>query len=317
MRKCILLALALSAMGADQKLPRTPDGHPDLQGIWTNVTLTPMERVADFKALEVSEAEAAAYEKKEKARTIDGDVNSTLLQQAGSAGTGAYNDLFIDRGQQYIRLNGKVRTSLVADPPDGKIPPMTAAARDRQATLAAGRGGMGRFDSVKDRPTSERCLIGFGSTSGPPMLPVLYNNNYQIVQTADTVMILVEMVHDVRIIRMNAQHAPPDVRQWLGDSVGHWDGDTLVVDTTNFSPMVRFRGSSENLHVIERFTRADANTIVYKATIDDPTTFSKTWSVEYPFIATDGPIYEYACHEGNYAMPDILGGARKAETGKK
>jgi hypothetical protein len=304
-------------MGAAQKLPRTPDGHPDLQGIWTNVTLTPMERVADFKALEVSEAEAAAYEKKEKARTIDGDVNSTLLQQAGSAGTGAYNDLFIDRGQQYIRLNGKVRTSLVVDPPDGKIPPITAAARDRQATLAAGRGGFGRFDSVKDRPTSERCLIGFGSTSGPPMLPVLYNNNYQIVQTADTVMILVEMVHDVRIIRMNAQHAPPDVRQWLGDSVGHWEGDTLVVDTTNFSPMVRFRGSSENLHVIERFNRIDPNTILYKATIDDPTTFTKSWSVEYPFVATDGPIYEYACHEGNYAMPDILGGARKAETGKQ
>jgi hypothetical protein len=304
-------------MGAAQKLPRTPDGHPDLQGIWTNVTLTPMERVPAFKALEVSEAEAAAYEKREKARTIDGDVNSTLLQQAGSAGTGAYNDLFIDRGQQYIRMNGKVRTSLVVDPPDGKIPPMTAAARDRQATLAAGRGGMGRFDSVKDRPTSERCLIGFGSTSGPPMLPVLYNNNYQIVQTPDTVMILVEMVHDVRIIRMNAQHAPSSVRQWLGDSVGHWEGDTLVVDTTNFSPMVRFRGSSENLHVTERFTRADANTIVYKATIDDPSTFSKTWSVEYPFVATDGPIYEYACHEGNYAMPDILGGARKAETGKQ
>ena len=317
MRKCILLVLALSVMGAAQKLPRTPDGHPDLQGIWTNVTLTPMERVADFKALEVSEAEAAAYEKKEKARTIDGDVNSTLLQQAGSAGTGAYNDLFIDRGQQYIRLNGKVRTSLVVDPPDGRIPPITAAARDRQATLAAGRGGMGRFDSVKDRPSSERCLIGFVSSSGPPMLPVLYNNNYQIVQTADTVMILVEMVHDVRIIRMNAQHAAANVRQWLGDSVGHWEGDTLVVDTTNFSPMVRFRGSSENLHVIERFTRADANTIVYKATIDDPTTFTKTWSVEYPFIVTDGPIYEYACHEGNYAMPDILGGARKAESGKQ
>jgi hypothetical protein len=304
-------------MGVAQKLPRTPDGHPDLQGIWTNVTLTPMERLPDFKSLEVSEAEASAYEKREKARTIDGDVNSTLLQQAGSAGTGAYNDLFIDRGQQYIRLNGKVRTSLVVDPSDGRIPPITPAARDRQATLAAGRGGMGRFDSVKDRPTSERCLIGFGSTSGPPMLPVLYNNNYQIVQTGDTVMILVEMVHDVRIIRMNAQHAPPNVRQWLGDSVGHWEGDTLVVDTTNFSPMVRFRGSSENLHVIERFTRTDPNTIVYKATIDDPTTFTKSWSVEYPFLATDGPIYEYACHEGNYAMPDILGGARKAETGKQ
>lgn len=143
------------------------------------------------------------------------------------------------------------------------------------------------------------------------MLPVLYNNNYQIVQTPETVMILV--VYDARIIRMNATHAPDNVRQWLGDSVGHWEGDTLVVDTTNFNDQVSFRGSSKNLHVIERFTRADANTLLYKATIDDPTTFSKSWTIEYPFLATNGPIYEYACHEGNYSIVDILGGARKEE----
>ena len=309
---CGLLVAGWLGAAAPGPAPRTPDGHPDLQGIWTNVTLTPMERLADFKSLEITEQESAAHEKREKARTIDGDVNSTLLQQAGSAGTGAYNDLFLDRGNQYIHMNGKVRTSLIADPPDGKLPPLTAEARERQA--AQFRAGMGRFDSVKDRPNSERCLIGFGSTSGPPMLPVLYNNNYQIVQTADAVMILVEMVHDARIIRMNAQHAPSNVRQWLGDSVGHWEGDTLVVDTTNFSPMIRFRGSSENLHVIERFKRTDANTIVYRATIEDPATFTKSWTVEYPFLATDGPVYEYACHEGNYAMPGIMGGARKLET---
>jgi hypothetical protein len=166
---------------------------------------------------------------------------------------------------------------------------------------------------VKQRPLSERCIIGFGSTARPPMLPVLYNNNYQIVQTPDTVVILVEMVHDTRIVRMNAKHPSSSVPQLLGDSVGHWEGDTLVIDTTNFSPEIRFRGSSENLHVIERFQRVDANNILYRATIDDPATFSKPWTVEYPFVATAGPIYEYACHEGNYAMRDILGGARKME----
>jgi hypothetical protein len=173
-----------------------------------------------------------------------------------------------------------------------------------------------QFENVKERPLAERCLLGFGSTSGPPMLPVLYNNNYQIVQTPDTIMILVEMVHDVRVIRMNQKHVPPDVRKWLGDSVGHWEGDTLVVDTTNFNPHVNFSGSSENLHVIERFQRVDAQTILYRATIDDPTTFTKPWTLEYPFVATPGPIYEYACHEGNYAMQDILGGARKMENVK-
>ena len=293
--------------------PRTSDGHPDLQGIWTNVTLTPMERLPEFKSLEISEAAAAAFEQKEKARTIDGDVNSTLLQQAGSAGTGAYNDLCLDRGNQYIRMNGKVRTSLIADPPDGRIPALSAQAGERQAALL--RAGMGRFDSVKDRPTSERCLIGFGSTSGPPMLPVLYNNNYQIVQTADYVVILVEMVHDARIIRMNAEHLSSNVKQWLGDSVGRWEGDTLVVDTTNFSPMVRFRGASANLHVIERFRRTDAGMIVYSATIDDPSTFAKNWTVEYPFLATDGPVYEYACHEGNYDIPALMQGYDRSTSG--
>jgi hypothetical protein len=146
------------------------------------------------------------------------------------------------------------------------------------------------------------------------MLPVLYNNNYQIVQTPDTIMILVEMVHDVRVIRMNQKHVPPDVRKWLGDSVGHWEDNTLVVDTTNFNPHIRFRGSSENLHVIERFQRVDAGTILYRATIDDPTTFTKQFTLEYPFLSTPGPVYEYACHEGNYAMQDILGGARKMES---
>jgi hypothetical protein len=145
------------------------------------------------------------------------------------------------------------------------------------------------------------------------MLPVLYNNNYEIVQTPNAVLILVEMIHDIRVIRINGTHKPANIRQLLGDPIGHWEGDTLVVDTTNFTDKTRFRGSSENLHVIERFTRVDRNTILYRATIDDPAPFTKPWTIEYPFVATAGPVYEYACHEGNYAMPDILGGARKLE----
>ena len=149
------------------------------------------------------------------------------------------------------------------------------------------------------------------------MMPVLYNNNYQIVQTKDAVMILVEMVHDVRVIRINGTHAPSSVREWLGDSIGHWEGDTLVVDTTNFNDQTLFNGASPDLHVIERFKRVDAGTILYRVTIDDPATFTKPWTMEYPFVAARGPVYEYACHEGNYAMTDILGGARKADAEKK
>jgi hypothetical protein len=226
----------------------------------------------------------------------------------------AYNRLFLDRGDKLARVDGVARTSLIVDPPDGKVPALTDKARRRMAERLRNS-----FDSVKDRPLGERCLLGFGSTSGPPMLPVLYNNNYQIVQTPGQVMILVEMVHDVRIIRTDGSpHPPPEVRKWTGDSIGHWEGDTLVVDTTNFTDKTRFRGSGENLHVMERFTRVDANTILYRVTIDDPESFTKPWTLEYPFLATAGPIYEYACHEGNYAMPDILGGARRQdrETGK-
>ena len=293
----------------------TADGHSDLQGVWTNATITPMQRPSAFAAKStVSDAEAKTYEQKDQQElnAQDGQSDGPLIAAAGSSGTGGYNVLFVDRGSELARVDGVKRTSLIIDPPDGKMPPQTQEAKDRFAALM--RTMMGKYDNVKDRPTSERCLIGFGSTSGPPMLPVLYNNNYQIVQTADTVMIMVEMVHDVRIIRINGTHKPPGIRQWLGDSIGHWEGDTLVVDTTNFLPMNAFMGfGSEKMHVIERLRRVDANTILYRATIDDPGTYTKPWTIEYPFNSTPGPVYEYACHEGNYAMPDILGGARKME----
>lgn len=307
----VLLAAPILAQTSGG-VPRTPDGHPDLQGIWTNATITPLERPDALAGkATVTDAEAKVLEAKSanELAEADGKSDGPLLTATGSAGTGGYNALFIDRGSEFARVDGVKRTSLIIDPPDGKVPRMSADAGRRLIASYVGGG----FNSVKERPLSERCLIGFGSTSGPPMLPVLYNNNYQIVQTPDSVLILVEMVHDARIIRMNATHAPPDVRQWLGDSVGHWDGDTLVVDTTNFTDKTRFRGSTENLHVVERFTRIDAGTILYRATIEDPAAFSRPWTIEYPFLATPGPIYEYACHEGNYAETDILGGARKKE----
>ena len=309
-----LLAVAITPLGAQTKsIPRTFDGHPDLQGVWTNATLTPLERPADLAGkAALTDTEAKAYEKKDlQSNTLDSDVESNFNKATGGPGVGAYNNLFVDRGSELARVDGLKRSSLIIDPPDGKIPPLTDAARQR--TSGALRA-FTRYDSVKDRPLSERCIIGFGSTSGPPMLPVLYNNNYEIVQTPNAVMILVEMVHDIRVIRINGTHKPADIRQLLGDSIGHWDGDTLVVDTTNFTDKTRFRGSSENLHVIERFRRIDSHTILYRATVDDPATYTKQWTLEYQFVATAGPVYEYACHEGNYAMPDILGGARKLET---
>jgi hypothetical protein len=322
------LAAALPGQTADQSkpakhtpskaVPRTPEGHPDFTGVWTNATLTPLERPAEFAGnATVTDAEAKAFEQKDlQSNTLDSDVDSGFNRATGGPGVGAYNNLFVDRGSELARVDGVKRTSLIIDPPDGKIPPITAAARERNAAMIR---DFGRYDSVKDRPLSERCIIGFGSTSGPPMLPVLYNNNYEIVETPSAVLILVEMVHDTRVIRINGTHKPANVHQLLGDSIGHWEGDTLVVDTTNFTDKTRFRGSSDSLHVVERFTRVDAGTILYKATVEDPATYTKPWTLEYPFVATAGPVYEYACHEGNYAMPDILGGARKAdaEAGRK
>ena len=306
-----LLVLAAATTAQTRRIPRTADGRPDLQGVWTNATITPLERPSAFAERPTLTAEEAKTFEKRSADDLaktDGQSEGPLLAATGSAGTGGYNVLFLDRGSELATVNGLKRTSLVVDPPNGRVPATTEESRRRNM---AQRGG--RFDSVKDRPLAERCLLGFGSTSGPPMLPVLYNNNYQIVQTPTHVMILVEMVHDARIVRMNGTHPPASVRQWLGDSIGRWEGDTLVVETTNFSDKTRFRGASESLKITERFTMADAGTIVYRATMDDSSTFTKPWTVEYPFLATPGPIYEYACHEGNYSMPDILGGARKAE----
>ena len=282
--------------------------HPDLQGIWTNSTITPLERPAEFRAKPaLTEAEAAAFEKR-----FFEDQNRDRRDGGPEADVGrAYNELFFDRGTKLARIRGSIRTSLIVDPPDGRIPALTPEAQKR---LADARTEAQRHpaDGPENRSLQERCL--FWANDGPPMLPTMYNNYYQIVQTPAYVMILAEMAHDARIIPLDGRpHRDPQIREWKGDSRGHWEGDTLVVDTTNFTSKTRFRGSSENLHVVERFTRVDANTILYKFTIDDPSTFTKPWSGEIPLTAAAGPIYEYACHEGNYALRDILAGARAAE----
>jgi hypothetical protein len=251
----------------------------------------------------------------------------------GAAGNvGGYNVLWIDNGEGAFKIDGKWRTSILVDPEDGQMPPMTPEARKRamdRARLARPNRGdawwvkegisPGPYDDPELRPLGERCLLGFGSSAGPPALPVLYNNVKQIVQTKDTIVILNEMNHDARIIRMNAKHEPPDIRRWLGDSVGHWEGDTLVVETTNFTDRPALNNATRNLRVVERFSRIDGETLLYRFTVEDPTVWTKPWSGEYVWPATDSRIFEYACHEGNYALTNVLRGARllEAEAAKK
>jgi hypothetical protein len=306
---------------AKWRVPRTGDGHPDLQGLWTNATITPLERPEQFgQRLVLNEAEARALEQAEADYNAEKDAPSDLSEAPTGrcrSGTGAscgYNNFWIDRGSQVAVYNGQQRSSLIVDPPSGKVPALTP---QRQRSMAArAQTSRNNFDGPEARSLGERCLLAFGSSSGPPMLPVLYNNHYQIVQNRDHVMILVEMVHDARIIRLGGKHPPPTVRKYMGDSIGRWEGDTLVVETTNFTDREAFRGATENLKVVERFTRAGPATINYRFTIEDPAAFTQSWSGEIPFNADNDKIYEYACHEGNYALPGILAGAREEEKAK-
>jgi hypothetical protein len=302
--------------------PRTEFGQPNLQGVWTNATLTPLEREARFADKPVlSDAEAAAVEKEQADFRDEADKPTDpthgiqdLPKDCGGGFSGVdcgYNNFWVDPGTKLITLNGQKRTSIITDPPNGKMPARTPAGQAQIARMyAAYRSGS---EGPESRPLGERCLMSFDSSAGPPMLPLLYNNNYQIVQTADTVMILVEMVHDTRVIRLNGKRRPDSVRLWMGESIGHWEGDTLVVETTGFRRDQSFRGTSENMKVTERFTRVSPKQIEYKFTVDDPTNFTKSFSGEVAMNASDEMIYEYACHEGNYALPGILAGARAAE----
>ena len=310
---------AAASAGKNGALPRTGDGHPDFTGIWTNVTITPLERPRDLAGKEFfTEQEVSAYEKQTvQQRNRDQRDRGTERDVAS-----AYNDFWWDSGTRIVKTR---RTSIIIDPPDGRIPALTPERQRQLAALgeAAKRrceqpgceplngGQLGPADGPEDRPLQERCL-SFGNTV--PMLPTAYNNNYQIVQSTGFLSINVEMVHDVRRVAIGGSpHLPEHVRQWMGDSRGHWEGETLVIDTTNFTPLTRFRGSDENLHLTERFILSDPDTLLYRFSVDDPTAFTKPWTGEIPMVRAEGPLYEYACNEGNTGMNGILSAARSDE----
>jgi len=284
--RCAFAGFLMASMCAAQGLapnrawtpPRTADGQPDLQGVWTNATVTPLERPADLAGKTFfTPREAAAYEKQVVETANVDRRRSDVTTDVGLA----YNEAWWDRGTHVVKT---LRTSLIVDPADGP----------------------------EDRGLTERCILW--PTAGPPLMPSVYNNNYQIFQGPGYVAILVEMIHDVRIIPIDGRpHLPSNVRQWLGDSRGHWEGNTLVVDTANFTDKTRFRGSTENLHLTERFTRADPDTILYEYTVNDPATWTKPWTAQVTMTKSDSRVYEYACHEGNYGMVGILEGARAEE----
>jgi hypothetical protein len=275
----------------------------DLQGIWTNGTITPLERPREFadKAF-LTPQEAAAYEKQVRERN-HGDRRDA--NPAADLATG-YNDFWWDRGTKVVST---LRTSLIVDPPDGRIPPLTEDAQKRAAARAEARR-LHPADGPEDLSLADRCI----ARPGPPMLPAGYNNNHQILQTAEHVVIFSEMMHDARVIPLTPRpHLPDTVRLWFGDSRGRWEGNTLVVETTNFTDKTNFRGSGPNMRLIERFTRTDPDTLLYRFTIDDPQSFQKPWSGEIPMKRVEGPILEYACHEGNYSLVNILTSARAEE----
>ena len=287
-------------------VPCTPDGQPDLQGFWTNSTYVPLERPDKVAKAFYTEQEFAAVIKEAAAREAEQTEPGTVADVHYD-----FTQFGLDRSQSaFVKT---LRTSLIVDPPNGKLPPVTAEGQKRAAERAAERKRMGATtDAVQNMPLGTRCLIMAGS--GPPMMTPGYNTNYQIVQGAGYVMILVEMIHDARIIPLDGRAPlPENMRQWMGDSRGHWEGETLVIETTNLNGKNPFRGSSENMRVIERLTRVDANTLGYRFTVDDPATWAAPWTAEAPMTKSVGPIFEHACHEGNYGVRNTLAGARAEE----
>jgi len=287
-------------------VPRTPDGHPDLQGFWSNQTYTPLERpdkvTKAFYTPEEIEALERNRARQEAEQTVPGTVPDVHYD---------FTQFGLDRSQ--ARLARNLRTSLIVDPPNGKLPALNAEGRRRAAEAAAARARMGgRWDAAENNELDDRCIIMRGA--GPPMLNTGYNSNYHIVQSRDHVMILVEMIHDARIIPLDGRPPPSGkARQWMGMSRGRWDGDTLVVETTNFNGKNPLYGSSEHLRVTERFTRVDDDTIVYRFTADDEATWERSWTAEMLMQKTVGPLFEHACHEGNYGLYNTLVGARREE----
>ena len=304
--RCILTAVAMvmPALCQAWKAPRTPDGNPDLQGVWTSASVVPLERPKNLNGKEFYTPQEAA----ENAKRV---LGMSSWERLGSQAPEHYNMSQYGLDLSQFKVASTLRTSLIVGP-DGRIPPFTPQAQKRLAERAARNRGH-QFDGPENRPLQERCLIY--STEGPPMLPSAYNSNLQIVQDAGHVAIVQEMIHSARIIPTGGSpHLGAGIRQWMGDPRGHWEGDTLVVDTTNFTDQTSFHGSTASLHLVERFTRIDKDTIIYQFTADDPATWTRPWTAEITLTQIEGPILEFACHEGNQGIANTLSGARAAET---
>jgi hypothetical protein len=314
-RTCaIALALLIAASGAGAagyRAPRAADGHADLGGLWSSTSLTELERPARFKTLTIPDAEALAYERRRPE-----DFSTTDIDEVGGRQSEAS---FWDLGARLARIGGQARTSWIVEPADGRLPFSKAGLAQRARHVQA----VGDPANPESRPSSERCLVAGWAAAGPPMLNSPYANEYQFVQTRDAVAIHMESVHDVRIVRLDtAAHLPAAMRPWMGDSLGHWEGDTLVVETTNFNPGDAPKVPtplyvSTDAKVTERFTRIAPTQMLYEFTVDDPKTYTQPWRAQMLFSASKGPIFEYACHEGNYSLPGILAGARREEAEAK
>ena len=304
----VVLAGRLLLAQGTSAVPRAADGHPDLQGVWNFSTITPLERPAEFDGKEfLTDEEARQYE----ARIALRSNRDNREPSAEADVSGAYNEFWWDRGVHAARVNGRTRTSLIVVPADGHLPALTPEGQTRAAARAEARR-LHPADGPEDRSLGERCLL---FNAGPPMLSGPYNNYVQILQNSGYVVIYNEMIHDTRIVPLDGRpHQPSAIRRLLGDSRGRWEGNTLVVETTNFSEKTTVRGSGDGLRLVERFTRADAGTLLYEFTVDDPASFVKPWTAILPMAKTNDQIYEYACHEGNYAMTGILRGARAGDT---
>ena len=318
----LALATAAAALAQAQEpaagpyhAPRTEFGDPDLQGLWTNASITTLERPQWATKLVLTPEEAAQAVAQYKAWLAANDNPAEQAKERDDPG--GYNSFWLDPGSKFGVVRGEIRTSWIVDPPTGRIP---YSAEGGRAAMATGMRQFRDFSGPEVRSLGERCIVGYGSTGGPPMLNVLYNNNYQIVQSPGYVVIVVEMNHDARIIRLGGTHPPADIRPWMGDSVGHWEGETLVVETTNLNPGQAFTADirhriylAPNARVTERFTRVSEHDILYEFKVEEPHAYTQTWRGEIPMHVTKGPMYEYACHEGNYALADILAGARQEE----
>mgnify|MGYP001197828877 FL=1 len=334
----IALSMAtILAVNVSADIKRTAGGVPDLSGFYDSGTLTPVDRPEAFGDKQfMTQKEAGAIVQRTRSGLAAANRESDPNREApvkggdgnngsGAGGVGGYNAFWVDPGSFVSEVDGKYRTSIVYDPPNGRRPPMTAKGQrliaqnfasfayenDGTASWLA-KTGPGPFDGPETLALAERCLLGF--SAGPPSLPGLYNNFKRIIQTETHVMILLEMVHDARVIRLDTEHSEDANRKWLGDSVGRWEGETLVVETKNFKQRTGLYGGDENLYLIERFTRLSDGNLLYNFTVSDPTIWTAPWSGEFIWKTTQDKVYEYACHEGNYAMGNILRGARILES---